>query len=224
MQKLIEADQALLLFFNGYHTTYLDQLFWVITGKMVWIPLVLSFVWLFFRKGWREALLAVAMIAFTVILCDQISSTICKPLFARFRPSQDPYFSQFVHIVNGYRGGRYGFISGHAANSFGIAVFSIMLFKNRFFSFSVILWALLSCYSRMYLGVHYPGDILFGALAGIIVGYVSYLIYKKIHESLYKTYTLPYAGCRDIRIPLIVLYATFAFILIFAPVINFRIK
>ncbi|MEG1573789.1 MAG: phosphatase PAP2 family protein [Bacteroidales bacterium] len=224
MQELIEADRSLLLFFNSFHTTYLDQVFWIITGKIIWIPLILSFVWLFFRKGLKEATLVILMLALTVILCDQLSSTICKPLFCRLRPSQDPYFSQFVNIVCGYRGGRYGFISGHAANSFGIALFSILLFKNKFFTFSVILWALLSCYSRMYLGVHYPGDILFGAIAGAGTGCLIYFIYKKLHKKLFKTCLLPYGGDKNIKIPLIILYATYLLILTLAPVIDFRIR
>ena len=187
MQSLIDADKALLLFFNGYHTPYLDYVFWVITGKFIWIPLILSFVYLFFTKGWREASLVILMVALTVILCDQLSSGLCKPLFARLRPSQDPEFSQFVTIVNNYRGGLYGFISGHAANSFGIGVFSIMLFRNRIYTVSVLIWASLSCYSRMYLGVHYPGDILFGAIGGALIGYLTYIIYERLHTRIFKT-------------------------------------
>lgn len=223
MQSLIEADKALLLFFNGYHTPYLDQVFWVITGKFIWIPLILSFVYLFFTKGWKEATLVILMVALTVILCDQLSSGICKPLFARLRPSQDPEFSPLVTIVNNYRGGLYGFISGHAANSFGIGVFSILLFKNRFYTVSVLIWASLSCYSRMYLGVHYPGDILFGALGGALTGYVTYIIYDRLHQRLFKTPN-QYAGIKAVNVPLTIMYATYAAILMFAPLINFRIR
>lgn len=223
MQSLIDADKALLLFFNGYHTPYLDYVFWVITGKFIWIPLILSFVYLFFTKGWREASLVILMVALTVILCDQLSSGLCKPLFARLRPSQDPEFSQFVTIVNNYRGGLYGFISGHAANSFGIGVFSIMLFRNRIYTVSVLIWASLSCYSRMYLGVHYPGDILFGAIGGALIGYLTYIIYERLHTRIFKTPN-QYAGIKAVNIPLAVMYATYVFILIFAPLINFRIR
>ncbi|MBQ3556040.1 MAG: phosphatase PAP2 family protein, partial [Bacteroidales bacterium] len=101
---------------------------WVITGKIVWIPLVLSFVYIFFKKGWKEGFLVTLMLVLTVAICDQISSGICKPLFERLRPTHDPEFSQYVTTVNGYLGGRYGFISSHAANAFGLAIVSSLIF------------------------------------------------------------------------------------------------
>ena len=224
IDSLIELDKTIFLVFNSHHTLYFDQVMWVITGKMIWIPLILSFIYVFFKQGWKEALLAVLMVALTVLLCDQISSGICKPLFERFRPTHDPDFSQYVTIVNGYLGGMYGFISSHAANAFGVAVFTSLIFRNRLFTISVIIWAMLSCYSRLYLGVHYPGDIMFGALAGALSGYVCYKIYQKLHEKIFSGKANPYKKAKNINVVISVLYITYIFVLIFAPLINFKIK
>ena len=224
IDSLIELDKSIFLIFNSHHTLYFDQVMWIITGKIIWIPLILSFVYVFFKRGWKEALLAIFMVAVTVLLCDQISSGICKPFFERLRPTHDPEFSQYVTIVNGYLGGLYGFISSHAANAFGIAIFSILLFRNRLFSVSVIIWALLSCYSRMYLGVHYPGDIICGAFAGALSGYVCYKIYQTLHGKIFSHVPIPYEKDKNINIVTTILYIIYIIVLIFAPLINFKIK
>ena len=124
LEELIKIDQQILLLFNRYHTVYWDQVMWVYTGKYIWIPLILSFVWVYFRKNWKDALWTILMMILVVTVCDQFASTICKPYFARFRPAQDPDFSQFVTIANGYRGGKFGFISSHAANAAGLVTFT----------------------------------------------------------------------------------------------------
>ena len=224
LESFIELDKAIFLVFNSHHTLYFDQVMWVITGKMIWLPLMLSFIYVFFRKDWKEGIFAVLMVALTVLLCDQISSGICKPLFERFRPTHDPEFSQFVTTVNGYLGGRYGFISSHAANAFGVAIFSSLLFRNKLFSISVIIWAILSCYSRLYLGVHYPGDIICGVLVGSLIGFVCYKIYKILHLKFYSDKPIPYKKDKNISIVISVLYITYIFVLVFAPLINFKIK
>ena len=114
------------------------------------------------------------MIALVITLADQIASGLCKPFFARFRPTQDPNIMYMVDIVNGYRGGRFGFISSHAANTFAISVFLSLLIKRKSLTFMLLFWAVLNSYSRIYLGVHYPGDILFGAIEGCFIGYLIY--------------------------------------------------
>lgn len=140
---------------------------WIYTGKLVWIPLILSMVYVVFRTGgWKEGLWLVVMAAVVVLLCDQFASAVCKPLFERLRPARDPDIASLITIVNGYRGGMYGFFSSHAANAAGIVTFTSLLFRNRLYTATAMIWALLTCYSRMYLGVHYPGDfwpVCFGA-------------------------------------------------------------
>ena len=211
LQQLIEWDKSLFLTLNNVHTPFWDIFMWIYTDKLTWIPLILSLLFVLFRKNWKEALLVCVAIALTITLCDQFASTLCKPYFARFRPAQDPDFSPFVQIVNGYRGGRYGFISSHAANSFGAVVLLSLIFRNRLFTITAILWAIINCYSRIYLGVHYPGDILCGTIAGIIIAYIIYMMWKKSRNLLLKKKILideqsPYQEDSDIKIATAVIY------------------
>lgn len=103
LQQLIEWDKELLLFLNSIHTPFGDKFMWVYTGKYTWIPLILSLLFVLFRKNWKEALLVCVALAITITCCDQFASTLCKPYFARLRPARDPELSEFVQIVNGFR-------------------------------------------------------------------------------------------------------------------------
>lgn len=210
MELLIEWDKAVFLFLNNTHTPFWDHFMWIYTGRLTWVPLILSLLFVLFRKNWKEALLVVVALALTITLCDQFASSLCKPYFARFRPAQDPEFSSFVQIVNGYRGGRYGFISSHAANSFGAVVLLALIFRNRLFTITAIVWAIVNCYSRIYLGVHYPGDILAGTVAGIVIAVIVYAIGVKIRHRLWVKHILrqrqsPYYKDPDIVLSTIVI-------------------
>lgn len=210
MEQLIEWDKAVFLFLNNTHTPFWDHFMWIYTGRLTWVPLILSLLFVLFRKNWKEALLVVVALALTITLCDQFASSLCKPYFARFRPAQDPEFSSFVQIVNGYRGGRYGFISSHAANSFGAVVLLALIFRNRLFTITAIVWAIVNCYSRIYLGVHYPGDILAGTVAGIVIAVIVYTIGVKIRHRLWVKHILsqrqsPYYKDPDIVLSTIVI-------------------
>lgn len=210
MEQLIEWDKAVFLFLNNTHTPFWDHFMWIYTGRLTWVPLILSLLFVLFRKNWKEALLVVVALALTITLCDQFASSLCKPYFARFRPAQDPEFSPFVQIVNGYRGGRYGFISSHAANSFGAVVLLALIFRNRLFTIAAVVWAIVNCYSRIYLGVHYPGDILAGTVAGIVIAVIVYAIGVKIRRRLWVKHILrqrqsPYYKDPDIVLSTIVI-------------------
>lgn len=227
LEQLIDLDKSVFLFFNGHRSLYMDHAMWLYTGKLIWLPLILSMVYVFFKKGWKEALFVILMLALVATLCDQVSSSICKPFFARFRPSQDPDFSPFVQVVHNYRGGRYGFISGHATNSFGLVTFTALLFRNRLYTFSAIGWALINCYSRVYLGVHYPGDILFGSLTGILLGFLVYKLYVRLRRPLYEKNILlldsdPYHETRSSCPVLYTMYVLVFLILAIAPFADFR--
>ncbi len=218
LQQLIEWDKELFLLLNNTHTSFWDNFMWIYTDKLTWIPLIVAVVIILYRKNWREATLVLLALVLTIVLCDQFASSVCKPFFARFRPARDPEFSQFVEIVNGYRGGRYGFISSHASNAVGAVTLLSLIFHNRFFTYTGIAWAIVNCYTRIYLGVHYPGDILAGALAGILIAWAMYKGYCFGRQWLFRSKKplSPYRGNREILFPTGVIYCTVIVIAIYA--------
>ena len=187
LEKILEYEREAFLWLNGYHSSFWDSFMWLYTGQIVWIPIVLLlFFLLFYKRDWKEALLILLSIALVITICDQFSSTICKPYFMRFRPTHHPDFMDYVKTVNDYRGGKYGFFSGHAANAFGFATFSLLLFHNRLFTISILGWSTLMVYTRIYLGVHFISDIIVGALVGIIIGFGIYRLYVFLRHKLLK--------------------------------------
>ena len=181
LQGLIETDRLATLSVNGSDSLLWDGVASLYTSFIIWIPLALFAILLLIRNiESKKLLLVLAMVAVTVLLCDQLSSSVCKPLFHRLRPSRDPYILNMVDTVNGYRGGLYGFFSSHAANSFGLASLFMWLVRDRWFSMSVGIWAIINSLIRSYLGVHFVGDILVGAIVGSIIGSFIYWIYYMI--------------------------------------------
>jgi len=183
IQQLIGFDQELLLQLNGSDSLFWDGFMWIATSTYIWIPLAIALLYVIFKNNKiKEALTIIVLLALVITLADQISSGFCKPFFARYRPTQDPELMYMIDIVNGYRGGRYGFTSSHAANTFAVAIFLSLIIKSRSLTATLIIWASLNAFSRIYLGVHYPGDILFGTLTGIGVSLVMYLVYKQLKK------------------------------------------
>jgi undecaprenyl-diphosphatase len=179
IDNLIELDKKLLLYLNGLHTPWLDPFMLYISQTYIWIPLYLFLLFLILKNFRNESWCPLLGIFVTILLSDQITSGLMKPLFERLRPSREPLLEGMVHIVNGYRGGLYGFASSHAANTFGAALFSWLLLKGKH-KWIVILfiWAAVVSYSRIYLGVHYPGDVLVGALIGILSAIAGFRLFQ----------------------------------------------
>ncbi len=170
--QLVELDNKVMLFLNQFHCPVFDGIMWIVSDKWVWVPfyVVLAF-FLFRRDKWLKGIVCLLFIALAITLSDQICGSALRHAVGRLRPSnpENP-ISQFIHIVNGYRGGRYGFPSCHAANTFALATFLILYFRTRLAAFVLLPWAMLVGYSRIYLGVHYPGDILCGMCMGGLLG------------------------------------------------------
>lgn len=173
-------DQTLTLWLNGSDSIYLDRIAITVTSTTTWIPLMLLLLYIIIRHNsiaaTAETILAIAL---CILLADQVASSVCKPLFARYRPAQNPLLMYTVDVVNGYRGGLYGFFSSHAANTFAAATFLSQAFKYRRASLWLYSWALANCWSRVYLGVHYVGDLMVGAAWGTLVGWGIYMLWHR---------------------------------------------
>lgn len=229
LEELIKYDQEVFLNLNGGKSLFWDGFMWIFTTTLIWIPLALVLLYIIVKNNkWRQTLLIFGMIALVVLLADRISSGIFKPVFQRFRPSQDNEFMGLVDIVNGYRGGKYGFTSSHAANSFALFSFMTLLFRKKELTIALFLWALLNCYSRIYLGVHYPGDIVCGAILGLTCGCLVYLLYRLINQKLFPEsksmhisdkFTSTRYLISDINIALTILFSTYLVIIIYGMIV-----
>ncbi|MHC1702910.1 MAG: phosphatase PAP2 family protein [Tenuifilaceae bacterium] len=169
IETLLNLDTQLFLFLNGLNSPFWDPVMVFASGKLTWLPFYLLLIFFIARKhGWKTLWWLVA-IALVIVAADQISVGLFKNVFQRLRPCHTPDLNGLVHLV-GKCGGKFGFVSSHAANTFGVAVFLSLLFKNKWATLGLIFWAAFVSYSRIYLGVHFPGDILCGALLGAGIG------------------------------------------------------
>lgn len=174
ISRLIDIDTKLFLFLNGLNHPALDQLMWIISAKLTWVPLyaliLLLLIWHFRVRSIAFIIAAILLVALT----DLSSVHLFKNIFLRLRPCHEPALEGLVHIVNGKCGGMYGFVSSHAANTFGFATLFAMVFRDKikWLGPALLGWAAIVSYSRIYLGVHYPGDILGGALLGMALAWI----------------------------------------------------
>ncbi|MEI6754667.1 MAG: phosphatase PAP2 family protein [Paludibacter sp.] len=177
-------DTQLFLLINGLHSPFFDNFMWIVSTKFSWIPLYLSVLYLLIRTHKKESIWIILSIVLSIVISDQLASGLLKELVKRLRPSHVDDLKSVIHLVKGYEGSLYGFASSHAANSVGFALLTSLIFTDRFYSLSMLFWALLVSYSRVYLGVHYPGDILGGIVIGTSAAFFCYWLIYKIKPQL----------------------------------------
>lgn len=170
---LLHADTWLLLAINGFHAPWADVVMWWVSSKLIWIPLYLFLVYLLWNEFGYQVWRSLLLVLLLIVLTDQ-GSVLIKNSVKRPRPTHEAGIEKEIHVVKDYRGGAYGFVSSHAANTTGIALFTGLLLRRRNKNLlpALIAWAFLVSYSRIYLGVHYPGDVIGGCLLGAFFGWV----------------------------------------------------
>ena len=212
MDYLIHIDQQWLLAINGWHSEWADMLMWYISKSTTWLPLYALLVGLIVyrfgilspslcREGRRgssllRVLIILAGFAVAVGVSDFVSSGIIKPWVCRLRPTHEPELAGLIHLVNGYTGGLYGFVSSHAANTMACALLFALLYRNKYATVGFMLWVALNCYSRMYLGVHYPADIIGGLAIGAMMATLTYGMVRRLVDRVDERSEGAGASCR----------------------------
>lgn len=183
---LSDIDARLLLIVNGAHSPFFDSVMWCVSGRWIWVPFYAVLAYLLFRRmSWKRASICLVTIGLIILAADQTCATLIRPEIGRLRPANlNNPLSSFVHVVNGYRGGRYGFPSCHAANTFALAVFMSLVIRHKWFTVMMFSWAFVVSYSRMYLGVHYFGDLFCGATIGSLFAVLFYYLQNYLFKRL----------------------------------------
>lgn len=183
---LADLDARLLLIVNGAHSPFFDAVMWCISGRWIWVPFYIVLTYMLFRRfSWKRATLCLITIGLIILAADQTCASLIRPEVCRLRPANlNNPLSHLVHVVNGYRGGRYGFPSCHAANTFALAMFMSLVFRNKRFTVMMFSWAIVVSYSRMYLGVHYFGDLFCGASVGSLFAVLFYYLQNYLFKCL----------------------------------------
>ena len=186
MDTIIQMDKQLLLAINGSDSLFVDYLAKTLTTAATWIPLYVSLFYVVVKNNdnFRRIICILACAGLCVLFAGTVDDLLVKPLVARLRPTHDFQIGMLVDTVDGYRGGKYGFFSAHAANTFSIAVFFSLLMRSRLVTLLLVGWSLTNCWTRLYLGVHYPLDILCGLLWGGSVGTGIYFLYRYVDRRL----------------------------------------
>lgn len=182
LSMLKAADTMVFLTVNSHHNAYFDSVMWLISGKLIWVPMYASLLFVLLKNYPYKVVFAILLaIGVVILFTDSFTAQVIRPWVCRLRPSNlDNPVSGMVHVVDGYRGGAYGFPSNHASNTWGLAFFITFLFRRYKLTFFFFLWALLVCYSRMYLGVHYFGDLLIGSLLALTGASTVFYVFRKV--------------------------------------------
>ena len=182
LSMLKAMDTMVFLTVNSHHNAYFDSVMWLVSGKLIWVPMYVSLFFVLLKNySYKVVFTILLAIGVVILFTDSFTAQIIRPWVCRLRPSNlDNPMSSMVHIVDGYRGGAYGFPSNHASNTWGLAFFITFLFRRYKLTFFFFLWALLVCYSRMYLGVHYFGDLLIGGLLALAGASTVFYVFRKV--------------------------------------------
>ena len=189
LESLKHIDTDLFLYLNSKHTAFFDVLMFWISNEFVWIPFYIFLLFLVYKKYSKQTILVVVLVAALITLSDQLSVHLFKNVFFRYRPCHNLNIQSIVHLVNNHCGGQYGFISSHAANTFALASYLSIIMKGTYknFAWLIILWAAIVSYSRIYLGVHYPADVIcgaaFGSILGIFIGKLFFTAQAKFYNN-----------------------------------------
>lgn len=179
IEWLMHLDTQLFLFLNGISSPIADFIMYWLSHREIWIPLYLFLIYLLYRHYGKMAIALVLLALLLFAISDRVSVVAFKDVFQRLRPCHEPALEGLVYTLHGRCGGKFGFISSHASNTFSLATFMALLFWNkfRFIAVFMLVWASLVSYSRVYLGVHYPGDIIAGAMVGAIEALLIYRLW-----------------------------------------------
>ncbi len=182
MEYLNSLDTQLFLFLNGKHNVFFDPIMYWLSDKLVWIPMYLLIAFLVVKHYKMQGIVILLSVGVVIALCDQTASHLIKNLVLRLRPSHEPSLAGLIHLSKAGPGGLYGFVSSHAANAFGLATFMYFVLDDRFkwLKYWLFIWAVLVSYSRIYNGVHYPGDVIGGAAIGLLLGWMMAKLYQNI--------------------------------------------
>jgi undecaprenyl-diphosphatase len=180
-----QLDQQLFLFLNSLNSPFMDKVMYVITAKLTWVPLYVLLLCFFQKKLGRKFWLFLIFIALSVLLADR-GSVLIKNTVDRLRPCHEPALTGEVHLIGERCGGNYGFVSSHASNAFNVALLSLLVIRRRWYTISIVFWALIVGYSRIYAGVHYPGDVICGSLYGALIGWGMYRLFIHAGDRLLK--------------------------------------
>jgi len=223
-----DIDLALLQFFNGSDSVLIDQLILTLTHGLTWVPLYVALFVMVLKNN--ESAMQIFIVAACCILgvglTAGIDDLVVKPLVGRLRPTLDPQVSPLIDVACGHTESGFSFFSAHSANTFTVATYMMLLVRHHIFSVAITLWALLNCYTRLYLGVHYPSDVLCGIVFGLIMGALAYLVHLHFYKKhaprfhyISSAYTRTGYAIGDIDMVVAVLTFTIIYALIWAVII-----
>lgn len=185
LDKLLKLDHQLFLTLNGEGPPWMDAPMRLASEIWIWFPVFAGIIFLLVRKDQRKGLILVLFLFLTLVLTEQISVNVFKEGIQRLRPCHQPDLTKQIRLVADHCGGRYGFVSTHATNAFGIILFSLLHIKKYWFVLAGLAWAMIVSYSRIHLGVHFPGDVAGGILLGSLIGLFTFILSKKILKAPY---------------------------------------